>query len=369
LTGSAAKAGIVGFARLAPIAAFSLLGGVAADRFDRKRIMVAADAVRGVAVALLAAALAAGRVTFAAIVAVALVEGTGSAFFGPASAGAVRSVVPARQLPAATSTTQARFAVVHLVGPPLGGALFGIGRAVPFVADAVSYACSLVMVLLMRTPFQEVREASRDRVRTQLRDGLRFLWAQRFLRTCALLLTVTNIVASGTLLALVVVGRAQGLSGGEIGVLVAAIGVAMLAGSLASPLVRRRLGARRILPLELWTWVGTAAFVAWPDVYVLAAAILPCGFAIPNTDAVIGAYALAIPPDRLVGRVDSVIITIAVAAAPVGTLGAGILLEAAGARVTIAALAGVALLLAIVGSLSPAIRSAPSLDRLDAAAS
>ena len=68
-----------------------------------------------------------------------------------------------------------------------------------------------------------------------------------------------------------------------------------------------------------------------PDVYVLAAAILPSGFAIPNTDAAIIGYRLAITPDRLVGRVDSVQTTIAIA-----------------------------------GTFSPSIRTAPSLDDLDA---
>ena len=352
--------------RLAPFAALALPAGVAADRFDRRRIMVAADAVRGVALGLLAAALVAGRASFGAILAVAFVEGAGTAFFFPASAGALRSVVPTRQLPSAAGAGQARQATVRLAGPPLGGALFGVGRAVPFVFDALSYGGSLVSVLLMRTPFQEAREAPAERLRAQLGAGLRFVWEQRFLRTVALLLAVTNIIGPGILLTLVVVGRDQGLSGGEIGLLIAALGAAMLVGSLASPIVRRRLAPRRILLLELWTWVLSAAFVLRPDVYVLAAAILPSGFAIPNTDAAIIGYRLAITPDRLVGRVDSVQTTIAIAAAPVGTLGAGVLLGAAGARATIAALAGLALLLAIAGTFSPAIRTAPRLDDLDA---
>jgi predicted MFS family arabinose efflux permease len=366
LTGSPAKAGLVGFARLVPFGALSLIAGVAADRFDRKRIMVTADAVRGVAIGAFAVSLVVGHPPFAAIVAAALVEGIGDTFFRPAAAGATRSVVPARQLPAASSTTQARIATVRLIGPPAGGAMYAIGRAVPFVFDALSYVCSLVTVLLMRTPFQEAREASRERIRAQLRDGLRFLWSQRFLRTMALLLMVTNIVAAGISLSVVVAGREQGLSGGTIGGIIAALGAASLAGSLASPLVQRLLPGPRIMLLELWTWVGTGVFVVWPNVYVLAAAILPCGFAIPNSDAVIGAYTMGIAPDRLVGRVDSVMITIAVAAAPVGTLGSGVLLDAAGARTTVGVLAALALVLAIVGTLSPSMRTAPDLDRLDA---
>jgi MFS family permease len=287
LTGSTAKAGLVGFARLAPIGALSLLAGVAADRLDRKRIMLAADAVRGLTIGALAVSLAVGRPPFAAIVAAALVEGTGDTFFRPAAAGATRSVVPARQLADASSTTQARLATVRVVGPPLGGALYGIGRAVPFVFDALSYVGSLITVLLMRTPFQDARAATGERIRAELRDGVRFLWSQHFLRTMALLLMVTNIVVAGALLTVVVAGREQGLSGGEIGAIIA-------------------------------------------------------------------------------GRVNSVLSTIAVAAAPVGTLGAGVALGAAGARATVGALAGLALLVAIVGTLSPSMRTAPDLDRLDA---
>jgi hypothetical protein len=368
VTGSPARAGVVGFARIAPIAALTLVAGVAADRFDRRRVMVAADAVRGVALGLLAVSLLAGRAAFWPIVAVAFVEGAGTAFFAPAASGALRSVVPARQLPAAAGATQARLAAVRLAGPPLGGALFGLARAVPFVVDAVSYVCSLATVLLMRTPFQEEREAPPERLRAQFGAGLRFVWAQPFLRTVALLLAATNVVGPGILLALVVVGRDQGLGGGEIGALVAAVGAAMLLGSLVSPIVRRRLAPRRILLLELWMWVATAAFVVRPDVYVLAAGILPAALAIPNTDAAVIGYRLAITPDRLVGRVDGVQTTIAIAAAPLGTLGAGVLLGAAGARTTIAVLAGLALAVAVAGTLSPSIRTAPSLEDLDALA-
>lgn len=123
LTGSPAKAGLVGFARSAPIGLFALVAGAAADRLDRKRIMVAADAARD-------------------------------------------------------------------------------------------------------------RAARRAAARRRL----------------------LNAIGLGVLLALVVVGRRQGLSGGEIGALVAGFGAAMLVGSLLSPLARRRLPPGLILVLELWTW-------------------------------------------------------------------------------------------------------------------
>jgi hypothetical protein len=273
--------------------------------------------------------------------------------------------VPARQLGDAAGAEQARLATVRLAGPPLGGALYGIGRAVPFVLDAVSYVCSLAAVLLMRTPFQEAREPDGEPLRARVGAGLRFVWGQPFLRTVALLFALLNAVGLGALLALVVVGRSQGLSGGEIGALVAAFGAAMVVGSLISPLARRRLPPGAILVLELWTWPLSAAFIVWPDVYVLAAAMIPSGLAIPITDSAVIGYRLAITPDRLVGRVASVQTSIIMFGAPLGTLGAGVLLDALGACATIAVLSGLALVLAVCGTLSPALRSVPRLVELD----
>jgi predicted MFS family arabinose efflux permease len=364
LTGSPAKAGVVGFARTAPIVALALLAGATADRSDRKRVMVASDAARAAASGALGLALLGGRPPFGAVVAVAVVEGTGWAFFAPAAAGAMRSVVPPRQLGDAAGADQARMATMRLAGPPLGGALFGIGRALPFAFDAVSYVCSLVSILLMRTPFQEVRPPETERLRDRIAAGLRFTWAQPFLRTVAILFALLNMVALGVLFALVVIGRRQGLSGGAIGALVAAFGAALLLGSLLSPIARRRLPPGVILVLELWTWPLSAAFLVWPDVYVLAAAMIPTGLAIPITDSAVIGYRLAVTPDRLVGRVASVQTTIVMVGAPVGTLGAGLLLDAFAPRVTIAILAAVALALAIGGTLSPSLRSAPRLAEL-----
>jgi hypothetical protein len=138
-----------------------------------------------------------------------------------------------------------------LAGPPLGGALFGVARALPFLVDAVSYAFSSLSLLLMRTPFEERREAVRSSLRSRLGEGFRFVWAQPFLRTCALLFGLTNFLGPGLLLAVVVVGRRQGLSGGEVGALVAAFGACLLLGSLASPFVRRVLPVRAVFVLEL----------------------------------------------------------------------------------------------------------------------
>jgi hypothetical protein len=270
------------------------------------------------------------------------------------------------QLPAAAGAQEARRAVVRLAGPPLGGVLFGLGRAVPFLVDAASYACSTVSLLAMRTPFQEPRSRESSSLRAQIAEGVRFLWSHPFLRVTTLLYGLGNFLMPGVLLVVVVVGKRQGLSGGEIGVLLSLLGAATLVGSLLSPLVRRTLSIRAILLLELWTWLGGWLFVGWANVFVLAALVVPFGLAAPVTDSVVVGYRVAMTPDRLLGRVESVRSNIALLVAPLGPLVAGLLLDSVSARATMAVFAAVGLVLSLWGTLSPAIRDAPSLDELAA---
>ena len=365
VTHSPAKAGVVGFAGLIPHAVFGLLAGVAADRWNRKRLMIAADGVRALAIASLAASILLDRVSFWQIAVVAFVEGTGSVVFNTAHAGALRAIVPRPQLPAAVGVIRARGATVMLAGPPLGGALFALGRAVPFLFDAVSYFFSFISLVLMRTPFQEERELDPARLRTQIVEGFRFLWSRPFLRTCAFLYGLGNFTIPGILLVVIVAGQRHGLSSAGIGALLAAFGACILAGSLLSPIFRRTLSVRAILLLELWTGLGIAAFLLWPSVYVLTAAIMVQGITLPVTDSVVEGYRIAVTPDRLLGRVESARSTISLLAAPLGPLLAGYLLSTVSARATVAVFATGSLALALWGSLSPSIRNAPSLDELD----
>jgi len=364
LTGSPAKAGIVGFARLLGSALFALPAGLAADRWNRRRLMIAAHAARALVIGSLAALILLDEIVFWVIPLVAFVEGTGAAIFAAAQAGALKAVVPRPQLPGAVAIVTGREAAISLAAPALGGALFVVSRALPFVVHAISYAFSTLALLAMRTPFQEERERDRSPLRSRLAEGFRFLWDHSFLRTCAFLYGLTNFIGPGVLLAVVVIGKREGLSGGEVGLLLSVFGACLLFGAFLSPLVRRLLPVRAVLLLELWAWVGCGIFLVWPNVYVLTASILPTALAIPSTDSVVTGYQLAMTPDRLLGRAGSVRSTIALLPAPLGPLTAGFLLDAVSERATIAVFAAFGLVLALWGTLSPAIRAAPSLDEL-----
>ena len=114
VTHSAAKTGVVIFVRLVPFGLFSLVAGLAADRWSRRGLMIAADAVRVVAIGILAGLVLTDDVGFWAILSVAFVEGVGATFFVGAEPGALRAVVPRTQLAAAAGAREARRSVVRL---------------------------------------------------------------------------------------------------------------------------------------------------------------------------------------------------------------------------------------------------------------
>lgn len=364
VTHSPSKAGIVGFATLLPGLVVAPLAGVAADHWDRKRLMIGCDAVRAAAMATLAALVFEHAIAFWAIALLAFVDSAFGTLFNIAQTAALRSVVPAAQLPDAAGVVEGRRAAVRLGAPPLGGALFSVARGVPFLVDAVSFAASTAALLAMRSPFQQPRDAEPGGFRRRLAEGFGYLWRQPFLRTTAFVYGLGNILATGIFLILVVTARRQGLSGAQIGLLFTVLGIATLVGSVTSPLHRRFLGVRTILLLELWTWTGAWVFVAWPNVYSLLAVVVPFGLCAPVTDSVVVGYMTAMTPDRLLGRVESARLTIAVAAAPLGPLAAGFLLDSVSERATVAAFAALGLVLALWGTLSPSIRKAPSLNEL-----
>lgn len=366
VTGSAAKAGVVGFARLLPHVLFGLAAGVAADRYDRKRLMLGAHVARAIVLGALAAAILADALTFWLIPAAAFLQGTVSTVFAAAQVGALKAVVPRAQLATAIGVIEARGSTVELLGPPVGGILFGVARSLPFVAHALSYVFAFVALALMRTPFQEAREPNRTPLRAQVAEGFRFLWREPFVRTTTFLYGIGNFSIPGMLLVLIVVAERDGLTPGGVGLLLALFGAGTLLGAVASPLFRRALPVRTIMLLEFWSGLGAAAYLLVPSVWVLLAALTIQGITLPVTNSVVDSYRLAIIPDRLLGRVETVASQIGLAIAPLGPLVAGLLLSATSPRLTVACFLVFSASLVVWGMLSRALKDAPDIRDLEA---
>jgi MFS family permease len=175
---------VVGIAMTVPTILFLLLGGVASDRFDRRRIMVGADLLRAAAGAALAALALSGALEVWHVAVLAAMYGTGAAFFAPAFDAVVPDIVPSERLAQANALDQlVRPLVFRMAGPALGGLLVASGGAgAVFALDSASFLLSAAVLWRVRVDAGPAAEATRSVVR-ELAEGWRFvrrrawLWA------------------------------------------------------------------------------------------------------------------------------------------------------------------------------------------------
>jgi MFS family permease len=360
-TGSPAMAGIVAAARNVSELVFAVPAGALVDRWDQRRVMIVADCARGAALGSLALAVALDALVFGHIVAVAFVEGLGVVFFEVAEGSALPKVVADRHLDAALARNSARAHTAALAGLPLGGTLFGLGRAVPFVFDAVSYLMSVITVSMIRTSFQRDATTERPRLRGDMRAGLSWFWRQPFLRATSLISTTRSFTLTALYLVVIVIARERGASATLIGVTFAFVGVGGLLGSLAAPWLARRVSMRAVI---IATAVLGAALVpllsilpgrATPGIVFGAMWILN-----PLWSTVVGAHRLRITPPELRSRVLSIATLVSGGPVPLASVAAGVLLEAAGTTPTVLVFSSIMVVgavIAVVGS--RAVRDAP----------
>jgi len=162
----------------------------------------------------------------------------------------------------------------------------------------------------------------------------------------------------------VVAGQEQGLSSTQIGLLIAIYGGFTLIGSLIAPRLQRLLSMRGVLLLTFWLGLGIGVYVLEPNVWLLLLGAAPLALVNPTLNAVVIGYRVAVVPDRLQGRVNSVARLLAQIGAPLGPLAAGVLLGIFSTRATDLIITAWFAAIALWATLSPSIRAAPSLSEL-----
>lgn len=191
---SASAVGLVLAAQTTPILLLTLAGGVVGDRWPRRRVMIAADLLRCVSQATLAALLALGSPTLPALMALAACCGIGTAFYGPAESGLVPQVAGADRIKDANSLVSLSGSLAAILGPALGGLLVSLGGAsVAIGLDAASYAASAGCLALLRVAPQAA--SPRSSLVTDLRLGWGEFRRHRWLQLVTAQQGVLNLLA------------------------------------------------------------------------------------------------------------------------------------------------------------------------------
>jgi len=357
LTHSPAQAGIAAALRSLPYLALSLPAGVLVDRWNRKRVMIFCDLARFLSVASVPLALWLGYLTLVQLYLVSLLEGILSVFFDLAEVSSLPQVVSKQQIPAASAQNIAAFNIAVLLGSPLGGLLYGVGRLLPFLADAFSYLCSVLSLLFIQTAFQQKRNVPARSLIAEVKEGLKWLWEQRLVRSLGLLLCICNLMTEGLPLIAIVLGQRLHASAVDLGLLFSGTGVAGVLGALVAPLLRRRLSFFAIVISTLWAEALLPFFlILAPNLLLLGIAFAPFFFLFTLFDVLQRGQRMALLPDALQGRVNSVYRLFALGSRPVSMALTGLLLQYSGTTLTILLMAGGLVLNALSATLNPHIR-------------
>jgi predicted MFS family arabinose efflux permease len=347
LTDSAFLLGLTAFLNGAPILMFSLLGGVAADRIDRRKLLLGSQYVQMTSAFVLAVLLWMDVIKVWHIMAAALATGVGQAFGGPAYQALIPSLVEEKDLPNAIALMSIQFNLARVVGPVVGGLAFTyLGAGACFLINALTFLAVIFSLFVIHVRF--VPKKTEVRVLQSLKEGLRFVFRHHSMLALVALATVTAFFAVPLITLLPVFARetyglgAQGystmMSFSGAGAVTGALFVAWLGNS-----ARKGWTA---LVMQVALGLATIAFAMSTRLWAGCFFVFLAGGAVLAVFALLNSLVQLLCPEEMRGRIMSVYHTAFRGAMPLGNLAAGSLASRFGAPLVVSVNAVILLLVA-----------------------
>ena len=200
-----------------PWVLFGLLAGVVADRFDRRRIIIAVQLARTTVLAVLSVTIVVDQVNIGVVLVAMFLLGTAETFADTTAQTLLPMIVAKGDLGIGNARIMAGIVTInHLVGPTVGATLFAAGPVVPFAVQGACMVASAALVSRVVLPPHGVDKAARARVRRDIADGFRWLWHHAAVRTLTLTIVTFN-VTYGAAWSVLVLYAIERLDAGEIG--------------------------------------------------------------------------------------------------------------------------------------------------------
>ncbi|HEV7663944.1 MAG TPA: MFS transporter [Chloroflexota bacterium] len=358
LTGSAVQLAILNLARLAPIFIFTLVGGVIADRVERRRLLFTTQAVAMVLAFILAALTFTGLVQIWMVLLIAIGRGIVLSFNQPARQSLISELVPREDLKNAIALNSATINLTRVLGPSIGGLLIAtVGVSGAFFLNAVSFLAVLWALALMRFPDRLPKRVHASML-AELGGGFGYLARRPTLRTLVFLALVPFILGMPYMTMLTVFASdVLKVGGGGLGLLTACSGIGAVAGALWVAANAHRVHLGRMMFLGLLAFGATlVVFAVSPFFWVSFVALVAVGAAQQIYMASNNALLQTHVEEEFRGRILSMLF-LNRGLVPLGTVIAGIGTQLVGVQITSAVMAGGLLCLGLlIGYLVPEVR-------------
>lgn len=338
LENAASALGMVFTAWSLPMVIFLLIGGVASDRFDRRKVLILSDVIRGVAITVMGILSVTGVIRLWHVVGLAAVYGIGQAFFGPAFGAIVPDIVPQEQLVQANALDNfMRPMGERFIGPAVGGLVsefWSPGGA--FLLDGVTFAFSALMILRMSRRVIERRETTIGPIK-EVKEGFAFVRSQPWLWATLGAASVSLLFVLGPFELLVPLLIKNRLGGGadDVGYVFAASG----AGALVAAFVMGQRGMPKRHILFLYLGFGLGISLMWPYAFIDAvwqAAVLEAlAWGMWSASLVVWSTLMhRLVPSHLLGRVTSLDWMVSIGLTPISFALTGPISDAIGLNAT-----------------------------------
>ena len=345
LTKSNFYLGLDSFLGQLPIVLLMLIGGVIADRYDRRRLLTGSQYVQAFSAFTLAALVATGHVTVAAIFALSFLSGCGQSFGGPAYQAMIPSLVPRRDLPNAIALNSTQFNLSRVLGPTIGGiVLLSIGVTWCFALNGLSFFLVVIALANLTLP-PHVPSTTKLDIKAELRSGLKHVRDTRVLMTLTILAFVTTSLAMP--IATFFPSFASHLSGNyttaqRLSMLLVSQGLGAIIGALLVGALGpfKRMG-RSLLTTQILLGFFVAAFASSRSLPLSLLLIFICGMCSMAVFSMSFSLVQLTVPDALRGRIVSIYMVALRSGAPIGGLIAGGLADRFTVPVVMTASAGV----------------------------
>ena len=333
LTGSGTAVGVNLGLQFLPMLLFGLWGGVLADRYDKRRLLMLSQTAMGLVAVALWALTASGVITIEMIYALTFLAGCATALDNPARQSFVTEMVGANEVANAVSLNSAVFNASRIIGPAAAGILIAtVGIAPAFLINGISYLAVVTALSLMHVPSLRRREPA-PRAKGQVRDGLRYIWRTPRLRYTILMMGLVSTFGINFSVVLPLMARFVFDRGAEtFGLLTSAMALGALAGALTN--AARSKPTRRLLigSAAAFGILVLAASMA-PSLPILVILLVPIGAATITFIATANTTLQLTSTDAMRGRVMALHGLVFLGSTPVGAPTIGWISETFGARV------------------------------------
>ena len=328
LTDSPFYVGVVGMLGTLPMLLFSLYGGVVADRFPRRRVLLVTQSAAMLTALLLAAIVLTNRVALVHVMIVATLFGLTAAFDIPGRQAFVAELVGKRELMSAVALNSLSFNSSRVVGPGVAGVIIGVaGVGVCFLLNGISYLALIGALLVMRFAPQPRRGDHTSR--STVWEGLAYVTHDRNMRTLVLMIAIASVFGLPFHVMLPVLARnVMGLGATEFGWMVSASAGGAVVAALGLATLGHRIPKGRVVTVAAPLFgIAVASLGITRSLGALLPLLVLTGFFQVVLTATTNTMLQSLVGDELRGRVMAVYSLAFLGLMPLGTLMAGIVAE------------------------------------------